>query len=88
MKTRLCPACGGEITQSGPGRPRRYCANCVPPGSGGAAWRAAWFAEHRDELEAERRRAHAEWMAGWRANMKQHRETIARNRRRLDRKVA
>jgi len=85
MKTRPCPACGGEITDSGPGRPRRYCVECVPPGSGGAAWRKAWLAEHWDELETERKRAHAKWMAEWRAGLERHRETMARNRRRLTR---
>jgi hypothetical protein len=50
------------------------------------AWLDAWLAEHRDELEAERRRKHAEFMARSRANMKQYREQIARNRRALERR--
>lgn len=36
-----CAACGGELpAQQGRGRPRKFCAVCVPPGDT-AAWRAA-----------------------------------------------
>jgi hypothetical protein len=81
-----CAACGETIIYSGRGRPRKYCEACVPAGSGGGAWEAAWLREHRDEIEAERRRKHAEWMAEWRANIRRRREQIARNRRQIDRK--
>jgi hypothetical protein len=38
---RLCRACKAEIPpNAGPGRPRVYCAACVPPGTGKAAMRA------------------------------------------------
>jgi len=49
-------------------------------------WFNAWLAEHRDEIEAERLRKHAEFMARSRANMKRYREQIARNRRALERR--
>jgi hypothetical protein len=50
------------------------------------SWHEAWLREHHDELEAERRRKHAEWMAEWRASMRRNREQIARNRRALERR--
>jgi hypothetical protein len=63
MSTKTCPACGAEIVYCGRGRPRRYCEACTPPGSSTGVWFDAWLAEHRDEIEAERRREHAEFMA-------------------------
>jgi len=59
---------------------------CTPSGSSTGVWFNAWLAEHRDEIEAERRRKHAEFMARSRANMKRYREQIARNRRALERR--
>jgi len=79
-------ACGAEIVYSGRGRPRRYCEACTPSGSSTGVWFNAWLAVHRDEIEAERRRKHAEFMARSRANMKRYREQIARNRRALERR--
>jgi hypothetical protein len=39
-----CRACNAPIPPNpGPGRPRKYCITCVPPGAGAvgsAAWRA------------------------------------------------
>jgi hypothetical protein len=55
-------------------------------GSGTAAWREAWLREHRDELEAERRRKHAEWMTEWRANLRRRQKQIARTRKALERR--
>ena len=81
-----CRACGEEIVYRGRGRPRKYCEVCVPSGAGGTAWHEAWLAEHRDELEAERRRKHAEWMTEWRASMAQRKRQIARNRWALEAK--
>ena len=81
-----CAACGGKLVYRGKGRPRRYCETCVPSGSGTSAWREAWLAEHRDELEAERHRKHAEFMAEWRANLRERQRQIARNRRALERR--
>lgn len=81
-----CPACGEEIVYRGRGRPRKYCEACVPAGSGGGPWREVWLKEHRHELEAERRRNHAAWMAEWRENMRRRRKQIARNRRALEAK--
>jgi len=81
-----CPACGEKLVYRGRGRPRKYCEARVPSGSGGAAWREAWLKEHREELEAERRRKHAEWIAQWRASMAQRKRQIARNRRALEAK--
>jgi hypothetical protein len=84
---KTCPACGAEIAYRGRGRPRTYCESCTPPGSGRAAWSAAWYAANRERLEAERKKAHAARMAQWRANMKRNRETMAANRRALERKA-
>jgi hypothetical protein len=81
-----CAACGGKLVYRGKGRPRKYCEGCTPSGSGGGAWLKAWLAEHHDELEAERKRKHAAWMAEWKASLRQNRETIARNRRALERR--
>jgi hypothetical protein len=83
---KTCPACGEPILYRGKGRPRRYCEDCTPSGSGGGAWLEAWLAEHRDELEAERRRKHAEFMAEWRASLRRRQKQIARNRRALERR--
>jgi hypothetical protein len=81
-----CPACGAEIVYSGRGRPRRYCESCTPPGSSTGVWFEAWYAEHRHEIEAERKAKHAERMAEWRASMRRNREQIARNRKALERR--
>jgi hypothetical protein len=81
-----CPACGAEIFYRGRGRPRRYCESCTPPGSSTGAWLSAWLAEHRDELEAKRRKEHAKWMAESRRKREENRATIAENRRRLEAK--
>jgi hypothetical protein len=81
-----CPACGGEIVYSGRGRPRRYCSTCTPPGSSTSAWFGAWMAEHRDELEAKRRKEHAAWMAESRRKREEIQATIAENRRKLEAK--
>ena len=83
---KACPACGAEIVYGGRGRPRRYCERCTPPGSSTGAWLDAWLAEHRDELEAGRRRKHAEWMAEWRASLHERQKQIARNRKALERR--
>jgi hypothetical protein len=80
-----CLACGEPIVYRGRGRPRKYSEVCVPPGSGGTAWHEAWLREHRDELEAERRRKHEEWMAEWRKGLRQYRQTIERHRKSLER---
>jgi hypothetical protein len=37
-------------------------------------------------IEAQRKEAHAKWMAEWRASMAQRKKTIAENRRRLEAK--
>lgn len=84
--TRQCPSCGGAIAYAGRGRPRKYCEACTPPGCGGAEWRVAWLAEHGDELEAERLRQHEKKMREWRENSRQIKETIAQNRRELERR--
>jgi len=81
-----CAACGEKLFYKGRGRPRKYCETCVPSGSGGGAWHEARLKEHRDELEAERRRKHADWMAEWRANLRQRQKQIARNRKTLERR--
>jgi hypothetical protein len=47
---------------------------------------SAWLAEHRDELEAKRRKEHAKWMAESRRKREENRATIAENRRRLEAK--
>jgi hypothetical protein len=86
MMSPTCPACGEKLVYRGRGRPRKYCEACVPSGSGGTAWHEAWLREHHDELKAERRRKHAEWMAEWRASMAQRKRQIARNRRALEAK--
>ena len=36
-----CAACGAPIVYPGRGRRRVFCVVCTPPGSSGAAWRAA-----------------------------------------------
>jgi hypothetical protein len=81
-----CPACGSEIVYSGRGRPRRYCETCTPPGSSTGVWLYAWLAQHRDELEAERLRRHAERMAESRRRREENQATIAANRRRAEAK--
>jgi hypothetical protein len=86
MTAKTGPACGAEIVYGGRGRPRHYCADCRPPGSGGTAWRTAWQAEHHDELEAERRKAHAEFMARMDELRRNRLKQIARNRRALERR--
>jgi hypothetical protein len=45
----------------------------------------AWLAEHREELEAERLRQHEKKMREWRENSRQIKETIAKNRKELER---
>jgi hypothetical protein len=42
------------------------------------------YAEHHDELEAERNREHAKFMADWREAMKRNRETMLENRRKAE----
>jgi hypothetical protein len=81
-----CPSCGSEIVNSGRGRRRTYCQACTPPQSGGAEWRKAWYAANAERLEAERRERHAEWIASYKASLRQHKATLARNRRALKRK--
>jgi hypothetical protein len=44
------------------------------------------MAEHRDELEAKRRKEHAEWMAESRRKREEIRATITANRRRAEAK--
>lgn len=83
---KTCPACGNEILYGGRGRPRRYCEECTPPGSSTSAWFEAWLAEHREEIEAERKERHAAWMTEWRAQLKQNKATMAANRRALEAK--
>ena len=58
------------------------CERCTPPGSS----TGAWLNEHHDELEAERRRKHAEWISDWGALMRQRRKQIAANRRAVERR--
>lgn len=45
---RLCELCGGPIEpSSGPGRPRKFCETCSPPGDPRGATRAWKAAEER-----------------------------------------
>jgi len=83
---KTCPACGAAIAYRGRGRPRTYCEDCTPPGSGRAAWSAAWYAANRDRLEAERREAIAAHNAALRAGVRRRKATMAANRRALERK--
>jgi hypothetical protein len=47
---RCCQACNRSFGQrSGPGRPRKFCQKCVPPGTGSAASRA-WRAANPDRV--------------------------------------
>jgi hypothetical protein len=81
-----CPACGAEIVYRGRGRPRRYCESCTPPGSSTGAWLGAWLNEHHDELEAKRRKEHAEFMAQWRVGIREHLKRTEQNRKKRERR--
>jgi hypothetical protein len=50
VSRRTCAACGAEIVYQGRGRPRKFCAQCVPSGRGAAAIRA-WRAVNPEKVE-------------------------------------
>lgn len=46
-----CSACNAPIPPNPRGRPRKYCRDCVPPGSGRAAM-VAWRAVNPERVAA------------------------------------
>jgi hypothetical protein len=50
--SRTCASCGAALPEhQGRGRPRKFCVDCVPPGTGAAALRA-WRAANPEKVRA------------------------------------
>jgi formate-dependent nitrite reductase cytochrome c552 subunit len=70
------PRCGDGLSS--------WCANCHDEASARSKEKRA--EREAPIIEAQRKEAHAKWMAEWRASMAQRKKQIARNRRALEAK--